>query len=1079
MKTHHGSLTRTGVALLLSTAPLFALDQNGNRQCDVWEARYHAVGLVADADADSDGYTNEAEALAGTDPLSGNSFPAVELIREGTGLKAKIVSQPGKRYRLLSSASPGGPWSPTGTAVIATTTYLEFTAPLGPTVGFFKVATEDVDSDNDGLTDWSELQLAGFDRLSASSFGAGSDDLAAATAMLQTLRDGAVAVSADASVAYEKDASPASLTFTRPAAANYPFTIFLKPAKPTDPTKSSATAEDYSLKDGSGQAVTNRLVIPAGQTSATLSVVPVADAKIEVPEQLRILFGGTNQVVNVTISDARNTLENQRLLVAYLHPLQGVISVGSGIATVRLQGDNDLATVTVSFSNLTSAANSTQVLNSASSILQSVPPANYGGQTWAIRASQSFTTDQAVLDALLSGGVKLGVFTQDNVNGEIEGPFQATSGSSQFQTPPLPDPIAGLTGTELDRDIVRFLTQATFGPTPEAIADLKARVTASNGDRIAAYRQWIRDQFALPSPSLLEYTTAANRQEIEYRAALPTTDPNYNAAYDPNNSNRRRGWWMFALSSPAQLRERYALALSEIFVISDTNSLVYERTYGSAHYYDMLRTGSSGSYRSLLEGVSTHPMMGYYLSHLRNQKAVLDRNGVVLVSPDENYAREIMQLFSIGLVQLHPDGSLKLGGNGLPIATYNQTDITEMARVFTGWSFRQYNNPSTSATVVPNVKFNQGNGSERFESQWTSPMLMFPAYHDVAAKSALGLNLPAAQTGEKDLADVLDFLAVHPNTAPFICRRLIQRFTSANPSAGYLYRVSTVFKNSNGNFADTIEAILLDPEARSIAFALDQASAGKTREPLLRVTAFLRALGGKSQLPLSDLSTYGYPPEELAKFPAGTMRARISSTSTNLFQTQLSAPTVFNFFSPDYSPAGLLAANGVNSPELQLANENSVIQAGNYLYSPIYGTLAATNLLDQALPPYNYSTSAQNLAIDIAPLTALYLGVVDKDKDGIANGIFDKFDVGAFNKPAELRKACEAVLDRVDFLLCAGELKARYGDTVGQPRQIILDAALSIRTSNNNSTDQTTVTRDRIRTILWLVMSSPECVIQK
>ncbi|MGC4016336.1 MAG: DUF1800 family protein [Luteolibacter sp.] len=1067
---------------LVTTLPLLALDLDGNGLDDVWEARYAVSGLDPAVDTDGDGQSNLAESLAGTDPLDPTSCFNASLQLLPGQVKVVLPAQRGKQYQLTTSSTLSGGWSPVGSPMVATGSTVEFTVSLAAGRGFFRAAVVDVDTDGDGLNDWSEMQLAGFDRLNNHSFGAAvtDGDLAVATEMIQMLRNGDITLTTTTAAAYEKENTPAALTFARPVAKNYPFTLFLKTSGPTDPTKSAASAADYSLADGGGAAVAARLVIPVAQTSSVLNIKPVADTRAEVPEWLHIVLGGSSRSGDVSVCDAANTVANQKLLLAYLRAVPGVSSLGTGLATIRLQGDNDAATVTVSFSNLNSAVNSTQVLNSANSILQSVPPANYGGQTWMIRASQNFQTDQAVLDSLLAGGIKLGVYTQANVTGEIEGQFQPASGSSEFQAPADPVPPATLTGTTLDRDISRFLLQATFGPTPAAIADMQARVAAKNGDRIAAYGEWIDEQLRLPpvapatspvgtpSPSLEAYTIAANQQDIQIRAALPTTDPNYSAAYDPNNSNRRRGWWLFALSGPDQLRQRMGFALSEIFVISDTDSLVYERSYGSANYYDMLCSRGTGTYRSLLEGVATHPMMGWYLSHLRNQKAVVT-NGVVVVSPDENFAREIMQLFSIGLVKLHPDGSLKLGSDGLPIPTYGQADITEMARVFTGWSFGKYNNPSTSDTVVTNTTFNRGNGSERYESQWTSPMIMFPAYHDTAAKSMIGLSLPANQTGEKDLSDVLDYLSTNPNTPPFICRRLIQRFTSANPSSGYLYRVSETFRTSGGDLKQTLKAILLDPEARSTDLPI--ASEGKVREPLLRATSFLRAFGGKSAVPIADLTatSYGYPQTELDKFPAGTMQARINSTTSALLQNPMSAPSVFNFFLPDYTPAGTLAANGLVSPEMQIANENTVIQAHNYLYSPIYGSLSASNLPNQ---------TTANLNIDVTPLNALYMAVVDKNGDGQ----FTNLDTGAFNNTTVIKQACAAVLDRVDSLLCAGELKARYGDTPGQTRMLILDGAASIQSqsnSSNNATNQATYMRDRIRAILWLVSTSPECVTLK
>ena len=470
--------------------------------------------------------------------------------------------------------------------------------------------------------------------------------------------------------------------------------------------------------------------------------------------------------------------------------------------------------------------------------------------------------------------------------------------------------------------------------------------------------------------------------------------------------------------------------------------------------------------------------MAQYLSHLKNQKATFSAQGVQLTSPDENFAREIMQLFSIGLIELHPDGSLKLGANGLPLASYSQDDIAALSRVFTGWSFSKRNNPSNSDTVVDNTSFTQGNGNERYEASWTNPLKQFPTFHDTDAKQWLGLSIPAGLTGEQELALVLDRLATHPNTAPFICRRLIQRLVTANPSAGYLYRVSSVFTSSGGNIGATVKAILLDSEARSLDLADDVAGAGKVREPLLRYLAVVRALDAKSQLLLSDLSPYGYPAEELAKFPAGTTRVRVSDTDATLGQTPQSAPSVFNWFLPDFAPSGSLPANGLVSPELQIANENTTFTATNYLYSLIDNSTGQGGeaLANQTETGSLYTSNSDNLIIPYeTTLEPLYLAVMDTSGDG-------NVDLNEYRNSALIRGACEAVLDRVDLLLCGGALKARYGNTAGKPRAVILDAAVLVRASSNtSSTLSTHVTsmRERIEDIVWLVVSSPEFLVQK
>lgn len=1058
------------------------LDLNGDGLCDIWQARYGASALHADADHDGDGFSQREEAAAGTDPFDPRSRPATGIPKlDADGITLECPTQPGKSYRLFQATTAAGPWTPVGDPRLALGESQQFTTPKPGTRAFFRLEIRDIDTDGDGISDWAELQLAGFDRLSPDSFNTGTPvgDANVATAMLHSLANGDLTAATITPSAFEKEITAAVITYSRTSPNTHPLTLFIHTRPVPDRRRSSPGPGEFTLRDSIGSPVTRTLVIPAGAASASLHLHPVPDAVTEVPEHLQVTIGGSSIINTLAICDARPIPENQRLFIAYLRPLPGVSSAGSGIATIRLPGDNDTATVSLSFSNLNSPVNSTQVQTTDDAILQSIPPFAYNGQSWPVRASQSYPTDQAVLDSLISGAVELNIFTAAHVAGEISGVFQPAVGFTEMPAPPPPPPIPPLTGTDLDREIIRFLTQATHGPTPGDLTHLRTRIAAANGDRIAAFASWIDEQFALPSPNLLDYTIAANRQGIESR--LDPSKSYYDPTYDPNEGNRRRGWWLLARHAPDQLRQRAALALSEIFVISDNDSLIRNRAYGSAHYYDMLKTGASGTFGDLLRNVATHPMMGWYLSHLRNPKATYDGQGNILVSPDENFAREIMQLFSIGLIQLHPDGSLKLGPDGLPVPAYSQTDITELARVFTGWSFSVYNNPSASTNVVPNTLFSRTDGTERFEDRWTHPMKNFPAFHDTGEKSVLGLTLPAGRTGEQELAAIASHLASHPNTAPFISRRLIQRLVTANPSAGYLHRVATAFAAGNGNLAATLKAILLDPEARSLEIANSVASYGKPREPLLRYTAFVRAFNGTSQLKLSDLSAYGYPAAELAKFPAGTTVFRMGTTNSQLGQTQFSAPSVFNWFQPDYTPAGILSANGVASPELQIANENSVIQATNYIYNNIYNSSGNSNVSsqpDQQEPPYLYSATGHYIRIDTSPLDALYMKVLDVNRDGV----FTNLDIGTHNNPSALRNACEAVLDHIDLLLCAGNLKARYGDTPGLPRRTILDSAVTIRSANsasNTPATQDTNRRDRIRHLLWLVSSSPEAIIQK
>lgn len=1073
------SATRLILVALMPLASLAqgAIDADADGLCDIWEAR-HAVGAIAPSvDSDRDGWSNHDEAIAGTDPFDREDRLRAELLAGRDGVVVRVRSQPGKRYRVETAAGPAGPWSRVGEPRLAAGVALDWpTAGGSQKRGFFRVVVDDADSDGDGLGDWAERQLDGFDPLRGDSFQSGDSagDRTAAVAWLESLAGGGITVETPVRDAYEKEGTPAKIRFTRQGSLERPFTVFVRRIAPENPAAGMVTDGDFALADAAGAPVSSRIVIPAGQSAAELKVMPVPDALVEVPEWIRWSIGGSTAVAEASVRDAEPALSNQRLLVAYLSPRPGVDSLGSGLVSIRLAGDHSTGLISVGFSNLRAPVSSAQIVTPGGGTLVSIPASQYGGHSWAVRAGQYFTSDQAVLDALLAGGFSFQVSTETSASGEIGGEFQLAAGSTEFQEPPPAPSVITLAGDELDREIARFLTQATFGPTAAEIVAMRQRVAAHGGDRIAAFGAWIDEQLALPSPSHEALTRAGNNQELALYG--DATKPYYNATFDPNQNNRRRAWWTIALGAPDQLRQRMAFALSEIFVVSEEEDLIYERAYGLANYHDMLKDRGTGLYRDLLEAVSLHPVMAQYLSHLRNQKQVVNSAGTVVVSPDENYAREIMQLFSIGLVRLHPDGSLVLGADGLPVPTYTQNDITELARVFTGWSFGVYNSPTNSDTVVENTDFNRSSGTERYEARWSQPMKMFATYHDAGAKSYLGLDVPAGLTGERDLDRALDHLAAHPNTAPFIARRLIQRFTSANPSAGYLHRVAEVFRATGGSLRLTLKALLLDPEARDARLALSVAGSGRAKEPLLRHTALLRALGARAELRLADLSAYGYPASELGKFPADTRVARLTNTKADLVQMPGSAPSVFNWFRPDFSPAGRLAENGLVSPEFQIANETSTVKGINFHYVPVY---TSTGQPTASLPDFaekGYTANGDHLIPDFEPLRQAYLSVVDTNRDGV----FNNLDTTTFNKPAAIAAAVEKVVDHLDLVLCAGGMKARYGNAPGTPRRVLLDGLGAIRASSNSSTTgQATAMNDRIKAAVYLVIKCPDFVVQK
>jgi len=1108
-----------------------AIDLNTNGVCDIWEQKYNASSLVLNeaakaADEDADGQSNYDEALAGTDPWDPTSVHRInDSTLEGTDVTLKSQTEKGKTYQFsISSQLTPGTWNAHGSPVLATGKSMTAVIPgQTNTRGFYRVEVGDADSDSDGISDWVEEQVEGFDPNNNDSFTSGSanNDLAALQSLMQALSSGDVTISATTPEAFEKENTPAKFTITRSGDTTYPLTLYLSFSGHADPTKGSASTADYLLKDTSGNALTNRVVIPAGAASLDIFCHPVADALIEVPETLTCTLGGTTQSASVRICDATNTLENARLFVARLGPEGAAITSASGLATILVQGDNEVGSVNLTFYGLTSPQTAVHIhiKNPISGPhVESLPMGQVTAHRWNIAAAHFLATDQAVLDALNAGSLYVNVHSSNYPAGEIRGDFLYSTGSSDLAVPSAPPPVTPRTGDELDREIARVLTQATFGPTPELITELRTLVNSAphNGDRISAFSAWLDAQMVMASPNLEPYLHASDAQEI-FLATIPGS-PNYEADFKPKDKSRRHGWWLLAMRAPDQFRQRCAFALSEIFVTSRNETTVNNRHYGHAHYYDMLKNGAFGSYRDLIEGVSTHPIMGQYLSHLRNSKAVLDNEGNIIVSPDENYAREVMQLFSIGLVQIHEDGSLKLGSTGLPDPTYLQDDISALSRVFTGWSFSKRNEPSQSDTVVDNDRFTYGNGSRYYQAQWSNRMMNFAEYHDTGAKNmpVLGLDISAGGDGESDLDAVMDHLAAHPNTAPFICRRLIQRLVTSNPSAGYIYRVTQVWKSSNGNLGEVFKAILLDYEARSLD-ATSSVSYGKKKEPLIHAVAFARAVGATSKFPLShldptdttvaDLANYAYSPSklalfsaELAKFPAGTTRVRMFNTDDSLGQSPLASPTVFNWFLPDYSVPGALVDAGLSVPEFQISTEISVITNIDFHYSLVYSSSGLSGQVVRGQKvhdengdphpvynPYGYGDNDDHQTADYSGASAMgqaYLSVMDTNGDGKVTSADTTFD-----DPASIDAACVALVDHLDLLLCAGRMKAEFSGgyvagmvRAGNPRDTIIKTLTSYSTwldDNDNDEDQASVLRGRLKEAAYLITSSPQAIIQK
>ncbi len=557
-------------------------------------------------------------------------------------------------------------------------------------------------------------------------------------------------------------------------------------------------------------------------------------------------------------------------------------------------------------------------------------------------------------------------------------------------------------GPFADAAAARFLAQATFGPTLDGIAHLRA----------IGYRAWLDEQFAQPRSTQVPYldwveglpdnhVTDDTRMEIWSINAVGTPDPS-------------RGM----LVPSDQLRQRVAFALSEIFVVSSKNGTLTYQPWALASWYDMLATHAFGNYRALLEDVTLHPAMGIYLSHIQNQKADPARN----IRPDENYAREVMQLFSVGLVQLGPDGTPQLVG-GQPVPTYNQATVRGMAAVLTGWNWNNTGcGPGSYTCCTASTYLNCGPYDYNVPA-WKLSMQPIEAFHDnTSAKQLLvypgvalaGGVLAPGGNAQAELTAALDNLFHHPNVGPFIARRLIQRLVTSNPSPAYVQRVAAAFADNGsgvrGDLKAVVRTILLDVEARFGQWHLAERF-GKLREPLIINTHLWRAMDARS--PSGRIATLSPYPGIEDWYGQGPVRS----------------PSVFNFFRPDFRQQGEIAALGLYSPEFQILNDSIAVSTGNRLFSLSF----CWHSDEWGCWADNWNGS-RTMALDTARDATL-----------------------AANDPG-------ALLDRYNLLFLSGQMSP------------FMRATLLTRL---NAITGSTRGRLRVQHALYLILNSPEFVIQK
>lgn len=547
----------------------------------------------------------------------------------------------------------------------------------------------------------------------------------------------------------------------------------------------------------------------------------------------------------------------------------------------------------------------------------------------------------------------------------------------------------------------RFLAQSTLGWSQEEI-DYLSQI---------GIKQWLDEQIALPAGSYLETFRDIYLTSYAEIAAVHGTD---------FNRSRKAEYFHYtfyekAFKEPDVLRHKLAFALNQIFVMSFQSPAVAPRGYAVSSYYDLLYQNGMGNFRDLLGDISMHPAMGLYLSHFKNKKADLAAG----TFPDENYAREIMQLFTIGLYELNNDGSYKTDLVGDYIPTYENTDIEELAKVFTGLGGAAYDTVFFPQYADDALIFGRGTGV------WdlTIPMRMYEEHHDQGTKTLIdGTIIPAGQPGLDDIEMALDVLFNHPNVGPFLALRLIQQFVKSNPTPAFINRIATVFNDNGlgvrGDMEAVVRAVFLDPEARDCLW-LDDPTAGKMVQPMERLTQLCRAF---------DVSTAS------GKFYYWD---RVYAYD-ELEQAFFYSPSVFNFFTPFFAESINVATNDLVSPAFQILNSTSGISSMNLLEDAIKNYAFHNRTLVNPNAPSLRVDTADRAYLDFSDEVSIY------ENDGL-----------------------DALLDHLNVLLCRGQLHP-------DARTIIKSSLVQYVSNLNSFTSE-----DVVENAVYFIVVSPSYSIMK
>jgi uncharacterized protein (DUF1800 family) len=564
----------------------------------------------------------------------------------------------------------------------------------------------------------------------------------------------------------------------------------------------------------------------------------------------------------------------------------------------------------------------------------------------------------------------------------------------------------------------RFLSQATFGNTFSEIQKVANQ----------SIEKWLDEQLAMSNSFRIEtYVKNLHQSMVDSLNIKNNVNTNTLTNVGVSNWHFDAAWFQGCMTAPDQLRWRVSFALSEILVTSRVSAFD-GNPYALASYYDVLLDNAFGNYRTLLDKITYHPAMGSYLTFLNNHATDVGKQ----TYPDENYAREIMQLFSIGLYQLNLDGTEKKDNNGQLIPTYNNDDIANLAKVFTGlsWGDGTYLgiNAKDNWSYTKRMKFYGIDSSDAKKNPWkTSPRIVDG--HERGTKTFLSSSVDptasrSAMQGEADIQDALNIIFNHPNVGPFVSRRLIQRLISSNPSPAFIQRIATVFNNNGsgvrGDLKSVIRAILLDPEARNCCGDATDAF-GKLREPFVRYMNLIKGL---------NLTATG-----------GIFRNAMARVYDQTAQRPLSSPSVFNFYSPDYIPNGPLKDAGKVGPEFQL-------------------------LSSQTLTGYFNALNDWLVNDDPTDYYGLFTGETYKpNQDPKFNTVAD-YILARNDKLPQL-------LDKYNLILANGRLSTESLNTISQ-------AIKGMPYSEDaNGIPNTNEAYRRVRLAIFLIMTSPEYLINK